>query len=91
MPWLANQAAAPPEPGAGGALLVGQDLGVAEPGVVVDRGVHVVVAQASHPSGSFGASVDPPAAAVGDLAELLDVDVHQISGRLAFVAQPGGA
>jgi hypothetical protein len=30
------------ETGAGGALLVGQDLGVGQPGVVVDQGVHVV-------------------------------------------------
>ncbi len=32
------------EPGAGGALLVGQDLGVGQPGVVVDHGVDVVEA-----------------------------------------------
>ncbi len=58
-----------------GALLVGQDLGVAEPGVVADRGVHVVVAPAPLSAGSFVASAHPPAAAVGDLAGLLDVNV----------------
>ncbi|GGU97211.1 hypothetical protein GCM10010182_11740 [Actinomadura cremea] len=35
------------EGGAGGALLVGQHLGVGEPGVVVDGGVDVVVADAA--------------------------------------------
>ena len=74
------------------ALLVGQDLGVGQPGVVVDQGVHVVVAD-SCLLGRRGradlAAVGSPAAAVGDPAEFLDVHVDQLAGPVAFVADRG--
>jgi len=35
---------------------------------------------------ALGAAVDPVPAAVGDSAELLDVDVDQVAGRGMFVA-----
>jgi len=78
------------EPGAGVGLLVGVDLGVGQPGVVVDGAVHVVVADSG--GGAAGAAsvavaaVDAPAAAVAEPAEFLDVDVDQFTGAVAFVA-----
>jgi hypothetical protein len=75
------------EPGAGLALLVGMDLGVGQPGVVVDRAVHVVVADpSSRPLLGLGATVlpgvpamDPPAATGTDHPELLHVHMHQLA------------
>jgi hypothetical protein len=55
--------------------------------VVVDRGVHVVEPDAAFPAGSFAPAVDPPPAAVGDPAELLHVELDQVSGGVAFVAK----
>jgi hypothetical protein len=78
------------EVGAGRALLVGQNLGVGQPGVVVDGGVDVVVADPSA-AGLLAAAVDAPAAAGRDPAELLDVEVDQVPGPVAFVAVGGGA
>ena len=79
---------------AGRALLVGQDLGVGQPGVVVDQRVDVVEADPGSRSGRRSApccaAVGPPAAAVGDPAELLDVHVDQLAGPVAFVADRGG-
>ena len=42
---------------------------------------------------ALGAADHPPAATVGDVAELLDVDVDQISGGVVFVTadHPAGA
>jgi hypothetical protein len=69
------------------------DLGVGEPGVVVDGAVHVVVAGASGVAGLAAleavAAVDPPPAAGADDAELLDVDVDQLTRMGAFVAADG--
>lgn len=64
--------------------------------MVIDRGVDVAVADrhmtvaalggvSPAASGSFGAAVDPMPTAVGDLPELLDVDVDQGSGCVAFI------
>jgi hypothetical protein len=39
---------------------------------------------------TFSAAVGAPAAAVGDPADLLDVDVDQLAGTVAFVADRGG-
>ena len=81
------------ERGAGRALLVGEDLGVGEPGVVIDDGVHVVVADlgvlAFRLVEPHLAAVGPPAAAVGDPADLLDVHVDQLA-RAAHVRSDGG-
>jgi hypothetical protein len=74
-------------------LVVGQCLGVGEPGPVIDRGVQEVVTDPGllvplrHRRVS---AVSSPAAAGRDLAELLDVDVHQIAGRPMLIATVGG-
>ena len=67
------------EPGRGDALLVGEDFGVADAGVVIDRDVDVVVSD----SAAFDllrAAVGPPAAAVRDTPELLHVQMDQFPG-----------
>jgi hypothetical protein len=56
------------ERGAGGALLIGEDLGVGQPGMVVDQRVDVVEAEfagAVAAGTGCGAAVGSPAAAVG--------------------------
>jgi hypothetical protein len=37
------------EPGAGVGLFVGEDLGIGQPGVVIDGGMHIVLARAATP------------------------------------------
>src|SRR4051794_3171621 len=74
------------EAGAGGALLIAEDLGVGQPGVVIDGGVDVVIAQAAGRAGSGAAAVGAPAATVGDAPELLHIDVDQGAGPVVFVA-----
>jgi hypothetical protein len=59
--------------------------------VVVDCGVDEAIADASRPVAVVVldaglASEHAPTAAVGDLAELLDVDVHQLARRGSLVA-----
>src|SRR3989475_12599598 len=61
------------------------DLYVGQSGVVVHRGVDVVVAAAPEGSGLGTSAVDAPAASVGGPPELLDVDVHQLSRTFAFL------
>src|SRR5205814_6949218 len=78
------------EAGGGGAFFVRQDLGVGEPGVVVDGGVDVVVAGPAGLPGPGAAAAGPPAAAAGDLAELFDVEVDQLAGPVPFIAHRGG-
>jgi hypothetical protein len=97
-----------PERGGGFLGLVGQDFGVGQAGVVVHGVVQVAVAQfgsagravvgdrgaAGAVASSHGAAVDLVAAAVGDVAQLLDVDVDQVCRRVVFVAadhRAGGA
>ncbi|MBE1494225.1 hypothetical protein H4696_001325 [Amycolatopsis lexingtonensis] len=85
--------------GGGGGGFVGVDFGVGDAGVVVDNGVDergagagLVVGAAGQPRG--GSLVDlalspadvAPAAAVGDVAELGDIDMDQRSGMVVFVA-----
>ena len=76
----------PPEPhqGLGGLVVVGLDVGDAR--VVVDGDVQVRVAHRA-PLGAIGAlrllraaAMHAPAPAWGDLADLLDVEVHQLAG-----------
>jgi hypothetical protein len=81
------------EAGAGGAPFIGQDLGVGQPGVVIDEGVDVVVADAGSFLGTAaanGASVGAPAATVGEAADLLDVHVDQLAGVVLLVTDRGG-
>lgn len=100
MPWWANHVAARVKKAAqraGGALLVGQDLRVGQPGVVIDRGVHVVEAGRDllvPVIDGRGSAMEAPPAAVGDAAEFLDVDVDQLTRRLALItagSSTGGA
>ncbi len=76
---------------AGGILLVAEDLGTGEVGVVVGDRVDVVVTQASEGSGSFTPAVGAMAATSGDLAELLDVDMDHVAGPAVFVAAAAGS
>ncbi|GAA3239633.1 hypothetical protein GCM10020256_60910 [Streptomyces thermocoprophilus] len=81
-----NACARPPEGDGGLLLLVGEDLAVSQAGVVVDGGVHIAVAGTGTRLAACLAAQDLVAAAVGDVAELLDVDMHQLAGPVAFVA-----
>jgi hypothetical protein len=54
--------------------------------VIVDRGVDVVVAGGAAAIGAGGTTVDAPPSAVGDAAELFDVDVDELAGPASFVA-----
>jgi hypothetical protein len=67
------------EPGRGGALLVGEDLGVANAGVVIDRNVDEVVADPDCLD-LLGAAVGPPAVSFPDASELLYVQMDQFPG-----------
>lgn len=71
---------------AGRGGLVGQVFGVGEAGVVVEGGVQVGPAGAGLVAASFGSAEGLVAAAVGDPAELLDVDVDQLARAGAFVS-----
>ena len=85
--------------GGGGGGLVVVDLGVGDPGVVIDHGVHErgphlrVVVHASWLARGRGpvaatlpASDVAPPAAVGDVAQLLDVHVQHRPGVVVLVA-----
>jgi hypothetical protein len=69
---------------AGGATLVGQDLGIGQPGVVIDGGMDLVIARAVVPIPAAMlarvAAMDAVAAAVTQPPELLDVHVEQLAG-----------
>src|SRR5699024_12226168 len=83
----------PDEAGAGGALLVGQDLAVGQSGVVIDHRVHVVVTDPGlllRGCGAHGPAVGLPPAADWDLADLLNIDVDQLARAVAFVAHGRG-
>ncbi len=70
------------EPGRGDGAFVGQGLGEREPGVGVDGGVPVAVADPFPAGGAVlgaAAAVDPPPAAGRDGADLLDVQVDQLT------------
>jgi hypothetical protein len=78
------------EPGGCGAALIAQDLAEGNPGTVIDSRVNGVIADAPPPR-SLGPAVDAVAAAVRDAAQLLDVEVDQLAGPLALVADHGAA
>lgn len=75
------------ESGRGGAFLVGVDLGVGEPGVVIDRGVDVVKTDPST-ADLFAAAVGRPASTVRDPAEFLRIDMHQLTAVAAALLKP---
>jgi pimeloyl-ACP methyl ester carboxylesterase len=70
----------------GGGRLVGEDLAEGDPRAVVHGRVDVVIADPTTGGGGGAAAVGAVAAAVGDAAQLLDVDVDQLAGMLALVA-----
>ena len=67
-----------PEPRGGGALFVGEDLAVRDAGVAIDRGMHERVADLRPLR--LPAAMRAPAAAFGDPAQFLDVDVDELTG-----------
>src|SRR5215467_2771306 len=94
------------ERGCGFAGLVGQDLGIGQPGVVVEGGVQVAVAQvraAVDLAAARGVAVglpvtlagrpaqDPVAAAVGNVAEFFDIDMDQLARAGPLIAPHGSA
>src|SRR3954462_12524126 len=80
-------------------LLVWEDFGVGQAGGVVDGDMHGVPSlRAAADAGGVGACAlavvaiaagDPLASAALDAAELLDVDVDELTGPLAFIANHG--
>ena len=75
------------EPDCGGGLLVGMDLGVGNPGVVINGGMEVGVANAAAlGTGYLASSPCSPAAPGGDPTQFLDIDVEELSGSVLFVA-----
>src|SRR5690242_18580474 len=79
--------------GRGRALLVVEDLRVRETTVVIDDGVHVVVADAGFLVRVRLAHLSPvraPASAVGDPTDLLDVHMDQFARPFTFVTHGGG-
>jgi hypothetical protein len=65
----------------------GVDVGVAEPaGAAGGAGGAVGPLGGAVTGAGGGAAVDAPAAAVGDVAELLDVNVHQLAGPGHLIA-----
>ncbi len=71
---------------AGAGFLIGEDLGVGQPGVIVEGGVDEGVAVPVTVLAALGPAQHPVPAAVGDSGELLHVHVHQLPGCAAFVA-----
>src|SRR5579864_7543385 len=76
------------ELGTGVATLVCMDLGVGKPGMVIDGGMHVVVAHARGLGSPHlsGASSNAMTTALRNATQLLHVDVNQLSGHSSLVA-----
>jgi hypothetical protein len=100
---LEERLGAGPERGGGVFGLVGQDFGVGQAGVVVDRGVQAAVPDGRGTGGGTGVGVSglvafaagsaggPVATAVRDVAQFLDVDVDQFARGGLHVAADRGA
>ncbi len=81
---------APHERGAGLLALVAEQLGVGHAAAVVDRHVQAREPAARTPAVVRRAgSARPPAPAVGDPRDLLDVDVHELAGPPPLAAARG--
>src|ERR1700689_2969298 len=70
---------------AGASRLVRQDFRIGEPGVVVDRQMHIFPADPSGLALACAIAGDAVTNAI-EFAELLDVDVEDLAGSCAFVA-----
>lgn len=80
MPQVVKKGRGPAEEGgAGRGLLVRVDLAVGQAAVVVEGGMNVIEAHAASPGPAGLSAQGFVAAAVGDTAELLDVDVNQFA------------
>ncbi len=78
------------EPGAGGTFLVGKDLGISQPGVVIDGGMDIIETSAAEASAMVVIdqwSLNPPTATVRDPAEFLHVNVDEVARCSAFITQ----
>src|SRR5687768_9660082 len=80
-----------PEASGGGSLLVVEDLGVGQAGVGVDGGVHEGVAHLGSVvlAAADVATMSAPAATRWDAAQLLDVDVHQLTRATHLIRRMG--
>ena len=79
---------ASPESGCGGGFLVVQDLRIGDAGTVVDGGVDVPVPGIAAPGrllAVVAASPGSPSAPVGDPGQLFDVDMDQLTRRVALI------
>ncbi len=88
------------EPGCGLSPLVGVDLGIGQPGVVIDGGVdepmagQKMVMAAGLAAGAVGLAVglaggpaqEPVTTPGRDVAQLLDIDVDQVAGMRMLIA-----
>src|SRR5699024_5666971 len=75
-----------PEAGGGLFLLVGQQLALGQTGVVFHSVMDVGVSDFGAVLATLGSSQRSVPSSVRDVAELVDVHVHQLAGPLAFVA-----
>ena len=77
------------EPCRDGAFLIGVDLGISEAGAVIDGGVDEVEPDPVLPVvGACRATMDAPAAAVGDAAQFVHIDMDQFARPVAFLPLP---
>ncbi|GAA3797941.1 hypothetical protein GCM10022380_13990 [Amycolatopsis tucumanensis] len=97
MPWAANAAE---EVGAGGGGFAGVDLGVGQPGVIVDGAVHKLNPHSGRATGGLvlitAATVRPPSAALTQPSEFFHIDMDQLARPVPLVTanrlgDPGGA
>jgi hypothetical protein len=66
------------------------DLDVGPPGTIVDRDVEIVVAISSMVRPSCRPATEPVSAPSGDPAQLLHVDVDELTGTLTFISDRDG-
>src|SRR5688500_14105956 len=93
--WAAkNPSSAAEEPRAGAGLLVGEDLGIGQAGVVINGGVDIVIADGAAAGAvpiagaMLGrvAAIEPVAATVAQPAQLLDIDMDQLARPSSLIA-----
>lgn len=86
-PGLAEEVLRPgPERGGGLFLLIGEDLAVGQAGIVLNGVVEIAVAPANTVLAADLTAQHLMAATVGDVAELLDIDMYQVAWCGVLVA-----
>ena len=80
------------EPGAGWAVLGVEHLRVGHAGVVIDHGVHILIADLLTRAGC-GAAQDTPSASIRYFAQFLDIHVYQFTWAVSHIPDrcTGGA